>query len=397
MANKKITLVWLTKTDKGWRRFPVILAKNGRVKTGWVREANGDSKCYPEGRFQVLHYVGSKPVYVNAGLDPGDALAMRDRLARRKEIETQAGVAGIKVVPEKGRVVLREAVPKFIQRCKDTDAEEAAKSYTVALDNFMLALPDCRYVDQIDEEAMVKFGAALRKKGNGQRTISNKHKAVITFMRWSGVEVKPLKIKTPKYEKKLPVVYSEDQVTALLRAAPTPYYHLVLETLRMTGLREQEAVHLGWQNIDFTRKMIQVRSKPEYEFRIKDREERDVPMPDALAKLLRAWQKTHGENKLVLGNKDDNPHQKWLRLLKRTAKLAGLNCGMCDGCREQNECGGYTLHSFRRTYATTLHRKGVDVRTLMNLLGHADIETTLKYLAPMKAEESHTNVNRAFA
>jgi site-specific recombinase XerD len=61
------------------------------------------------------------------------------------------------------------------------------------------------------------------------------------------------------------------------------------------------------------------------------------------------------------------------------------------------QCGWYMLHSFRQTYATTLHRKGVDVRTLMNLLGHADIETTLKYLAPMKAEGSHVNVNRAFS
>ncbi len=57
----------------------------------------------------------------------------------------------------------------------------------------------------------------------------------------------------------------------------------------------------------------------------------------------------------------------------------------------------FTLHSFRRTYATALHRKGVDVRTLMGLLGHSDLETTLSYLAAMHAEESNDKVNAAFS
>jgi site-specific recombinase XerD len=38
------------------------------------------------------------------------------------------------------------------------------------------------------------------------------------------------------------------------------------------------------------------------------------------------------------------------------------------------------LHSFRRTYATTLLRKGVDIRTVQMLLGHSDIESTMRYL-----------------
>jgi integrase len=395
MAKKATPLVWLCKTAGGWKRYPVIMAKNGRVKTGFVL-VDGKEMHYPEGRFQIRTFEGGKRVWQNAGEDAVDALAMRDRLARRNDIVAQAQVAGVEIKEEQGRMPLRASVTKYLKRCLEVDAEEAEKSYRVALDDFIRSVPDLQFVDQVNEETLIKYGAALKKSGNSERTVFNKHRVVLGFLRWCNVDVKALRIRTPRFEKKLPVVYSDETAAALIKATTDPYYRVVLDVLRMTGLREQEAVHLQWADIDFKRKMVLVRSKPEFGFKIKDREQRDVPMPEALATVLKEWFLVRGDSKLVLGTEDGKPHQKWLRLLKRTARKAGLNCGRCDGCKDQNECRMFTLHSFRRSYATSLHRKGVDVRTLMALLGHSDIETTMAYLAPMKAEETHAQISSAF-
>jgi integrase len=395
-VEKELPLMWLCKTPGGWKRYPVLMAKNGRVRTSWVM-VDGKEEHYPEGRFQIRVYKDGKRTWENAGNDATDALNERARLSLRREAEAKAAAAGTTVVEEKGRIAIRPATTRYLQRCEDLEAEQAAISYGVALNDFMRLLPDIKHVDQIDESVMVRFGVALRRAGNSARTVFNKHRSVLGFLRWLDIDVKALKIRTPKYEKKVPVVYSEETVAALLKAAPDTYFRDVLSTLRMSGLREQEAVHLVWPDIDFKRKLILVRSKPEQGFEIKDREQRDVPLPDALAVILKARFEERGASRLVLGTKGDKPHQKWLRLLKRTARSAGLNCGRCDSCRTQKECELFTLHSFRRTYATALHRKGVDVRTLMDLLGHADLETTLNYLAAMKAEASHAQVNAAFA
>jgi integrase len=293
------------------------------------------------------------------------------------------------------------AISQYLQRCLDTDANEAERSYRVALDDLIRCVPDLKFADQVTDEVMVLYGKALRQQGNGARTVFNKTRAVMGFLGWCGIDVKALRITMPRFEKKLPVVYSQEQIDALMKAATDPYFQVVLSVLHMTGLREQEAVHLGWHHCDFKRKLILVRSSLEHGFKIKDREERDVPMPDKLAVILKEWKSQRGTRQLVLGTSGDRPNQKWLRLLKRTARRAGLNCGRCDGCRKlkenKRECGEYTLHSFRRSYATALAWSGVDVRTISALLGHADIETTLLYLAPMRAEKANQRVNAAFS
>ena len=65
MANKRVALVRLCKTEKGWRRYPAVIAQNGRVKAGYVR-VGAEERHYAEGRYQLRRYEGSRMVYVDA-------------------------------------------------------------------------------------------------------------------------------------------------------------------------------------------------------------------------------------------------------------------------------------------------------------------------------------------
>jgi integrase len=143
----------------------------------------------------------------------------------------------------------------------------------------------------------------------------------------------------------------------------------------------QEAMFLEWNNINFARGTLTVRAKDDLGFDIKDKAERTLPIPADLVALLKDCKKTH-KGRLVLGTSNDTPNWKWLPLLKRLARQAGLNCGHCRGCVETRECRYWYLHKFRATYTTNLLRAGKDPRTVMKYTGHEDMETIMRYLAP---------------
>ena len=89
--------------------------------------------------------------------------------------------------------------------------------------------------------------------------------------------------KPPKFDKTLPEIYTDQQLTALFEAIRSRRESLLLRVLLQTGVREQEAMYLEWTDIDPDRKVLSLRSKVKrFGFRLKDFEERELPINDDL-------------------------------------------------------------------------------------------------------------------
>jgi integrase len=170
--------------------------------------------------------------------------------------------------------------------------------------------------------------------------------------------------------------------------------HVVTFSLALQcGLREQELMYLQWPDVNLASRTLLVRSKPEWGFSIKDKEERALPIPDGLLGLLKTYKEENGDKLFITGTSGNKPNQKLLRTLKRLVKSARLNCGACKPCCERNECDTWFLHKFRSTYATTLLRNGVDVRSVQKLMGHSDLESTMRYLRPAEDSQLQSRIN----
>ncbi len=64
MANRKVTLVWYCKTEKGWRRYPVLVGRNGKIRPGYVL-VDGQPVLYAEGHYEIRYYkAGTNPYTV---------------------------------------------------------------------------------------------------------------------------------------------------------------------------------------------------------------------------------------------------------------------------------------------------------------------------------------------
>ncbi len=153
-------------------------------------------------------------------------------------------------------------------------------------------------------------------------------------------------------------------------------------------------MYLEWSNVDLKRGVLRVQSNRRYGFKVKDSEQRDVPIPADLRLRLEAYRAKHPQDRLVTGTETDSPNTKMLRTLKRVVRRAGLNCGECHSCESTKECDGWYLHKFRATAITTLLQSGMDLRTVMKFSGHSDLAAVLRYLRPAHDEAIQAHISK---
>ncbi|SNS77618.1 Site-specific recombinase XerD [Granulicella rosea] len=391
ISAKKTALVWYCKTAKGWRRLPVTLGANNRIKHGYVTLDGVLTYC-PEGRYEIRTYVDRKAVYKPAGTNAADAMAARDREANLVAAKGYAEAAGVKVEEDPGRVVLRKAALRFENDAKERGALEAAEVNRNVTDEF-LAVTGRTYADEVTRDDVFKFYRALKNRGCGSRTVSNKHKRLRSFFRFCKLDYSEILPPTPKYDATVPNTYGADDRGDILKVADL-YMRLVIELGMMCGLRDQEIQHLEWGDIRWDDSTLRVTSKPHWNFKIKDSEERDIPIPSVLLAHLKERKAEFPDGRLVVPTAAGKPNGKLLRSLKRLAKAKGLNCGLCKGCQSSlAECQQWTLHKLRRTYGTTLLRSGLDLSTVQKFMGHSDLASTMRYLQPATSAASQAAIN----
>ena len=99
----------------------------------------------------------------------------------------------------------------------------------------------------------------------------------------------------------MPEIYTDKELNALFKAVTAPRESLLFKVLLQTGVREQEAMHLEWDDIDPERKTLRLRSKvKKWGFRLKDFEERELPLYDDLLNGLMDYQKEYAGSSTLI-------------------------------------------------------------------------------------------------
>jgi integrase len=401
VANRKVILLRYCKTENGWRRYPVVIGKTGKVKPNAVL-VNGQEGIYPDGYYCIRHYMGDKPVYQNVGTDPSQALQAQQREEALLLARHSADEAGTSIVEPKTRRSLRDRAADFLheKELEPHRSRDTMDGYRIILDEF-LRVCSAEFPDQIIALDILRYCAGIEKRGLSPRTRANRFGSLCTFLRYCNVPIndiltKETRKKLGRFPKTEATAYTQKEIDRLL-AVCDDYYRLVFGFLLQTGFRMQEAMHLTWADVSFPDLTVSVTRKPGF-FEPKDYEERTVPLLADLAQELLTWRGKRRKTKLVFGTRRDRPNGHWLEYLKQLARAAELNCGSCDGCtRQEPECELYYIHKFRATYATRLLRNGVDVRTVQKLLGHSNLDSTIRYLQPAKGKAMQERVSAALA
>lgn len=147
-------------------------------------------------------------------------------------------------------------------------------------------------------------------------------------------------------------------------------YSDFFSALCLTGIRIGEAIHLTWNDVDWTSHVIRIRpgKKNGTYWRPKTTSSiRCIAMVPELEELLRRVQRTNRRNN-------------WVFESKRGTKFYSTNIQkrLRDICVELGVEKHFTPHSLRKYWASTVAQQGMNWKVMIKMFGHTDFKLILK-------------------
>ena len=365
---------------------PVVMAANGRLKPDFV-VVKGKEEYHPGGTFYLDWNQNGKRHRVWAGTDGAQALAKK-HLQEGILAAQNTGVENVPALPSSrintGRLLVHR-VAVYLEGMRLTRKPRSYNAYKNALNYFMESCKK-QTLEEIERGDLLKFSAYLRdEKNQSDRSVRNKFEHVMSFLKTEGIRGLVGKNDWPKYTEQDVEVYEKEELDKLFAVCDVEE-RLWWEFFLMTGMREQEAMHTYWRDVNFAAGTVRVTAKPERSWTPKTFVEREIPIPTKLVEALKEHKKrAERACPLVFPTAGCNVKLDFLDCLKAAAERAEL------------DKNNFWLHKFRSTFCTWSLWAGVDLRTVQSWMGHTDIQSTMRYLKPQRSAQVRDKVNAIFA
>ena len=282
------------------------------------------------------------------------------------------------------------SAPAVVERFLEMMAIERGAARNT-LDAYERDLDDCRCfmaargrsIDQADRQDLTQWLHHQADMGMAARTQSRRLSCIRQFYAFLVAERlrgddPTTRLDAPKIGRSLPRVLSEDDVVRLIEATaklPPPrdaMARALLEVAYATGLRVSELAGLPLSAVARDPKVLVVRGKGS--------KERMVPLSEPARQAIAAWKQVRPDVKTPwLFPSRRSPTQPLSRanvfsILAAVATHAGI------------ERDRVSPHVLRHSFASHLLAHGADLRSVQQMLGHADIATTEIYTHVLDAK-----------
>jgi site-specific recombinase XerD len=161
----------------------------------------------------------------------------------------------------------------------------------------------------------------------------------------------------------LPAVLSTSEVKLILKTPKLLKHKVLFAVIYDCGLRISEVVNLKLEDVDFDRNMVHVRQS-------KHKKDRYVPISPLTIRGLQTYIKTTGPKEWLFNGKVRGTQM----------SREGIRHAFRAIIKKVNIKKDVCVHTLRHSYATHLLEMGLDIVSVKNQLGHADIKTTMMYL-----------------
>ncbi|MDN3514322.1 MAG: tyrosine recombinase XerC [Candidatus Brocadia sp.] len=236
--------------------------------------------------------------------------------------------------------------------------------------SFLIA-EKCSDLGSVNRLFLRRFLAFLKKQDYSKTTIARKIvsiRSLYKFLCREGMaKSNPVEnIRAPKLDRKLPGFMSISETETLLNQPGSNTLlgvrdKAIMETFYSTGMRVNELAGIDVADVDFFNEVVKVKGK--------GKKERLLPIGNHALDAIRLYiEKRGSDNEALFLNKRGGrlTGRSVARMMEKYVKKAGMSLNISP-------------HTFRHSFATHLLDGGADLRSVQELLGHANLSTTQIY------------------
>ncbi len=231
--------------------------------------------------------------------------------------------------------------------------------------------------DAVTDEHVRGYLAEMLKQAT-RSTVQRRLFAIKAFFRYReamvGVANPARLIRSPRTERRLPIVLGEAEVGRLIEVKGRPGHErgaaarrdrAIVEVLYSTGVRVSELTAINWRNIDEELGMITIESGKGAKGRI-------IPIGEPALAALLDWRRA-----MPVAWSHDGPAitnlrggRLSVRAVQKIVERRLIEAGVATAI---------SPHGLRHCFATHLLNHGADLRSIQEMLGHSSLATTQRY------------------
>jgi integrase len=287
------------------------------------------------------------------------------RKSNRKNGKDDLRRLKVNFLNEFGDHLLTAITPMLIEKWRTARINEGIKPITVNRDIHVLkaALSKAIEWELIAEHPLQKLKSLKIDSSPKVRYLSKEEEIRLKqALQTRDNELKAARLRANEWRKERGYECFPDLENSTYPDYLTPMILLSLNT----GLRRGELLSLRWENVDFERTVLTVGGDT-----AKSGRTRHIPLNTAAVQILKNWRLDTMSHRLVFTN-------------TKTGKAFGEIKKAWTSFLKLAQIKSFRWHDMRHHFASKLVMAGVDLNTVRELLGHADITMTLRYahLAP---------------